>query len=564
MWKRWIQSMKKKTAGTTLVELIVTFALIGIFMTAASFMLSSTLNLFARMQATYSAVTVSDLLLDKIAGEIAAAREPQMDKNDEAIGDGYYFWMAADEKSEWITMWNRSKSPLAIYAEPDPKNSEEGRVLCLKYYETVRGNASVSREGTTIKTPEINWHFDENVYMGYRITEDGLTFTREDPENHPNVIRIDLEIRNERTGFTYQTSRYAESYNYEFKLDQVHKYMGVRSVGVADRMPVTAEEFWIEKSEKNPEEVPGEGGEEEESPPVVEQFVNYTILFQNMKKQTLAPSETREGVVGTFVEVTTKAMDETNGVEWVYPPQIAYYTYDKEGSLTSMKLDADEENNRLLLCYRPSDEDPVPITIINRNRETEEILGERTEYHKIESQVSLVPEVLDGYECVSEALSITVGTDTMGPYYFDYEPVQDENSITVTDSDGRKHVLTVSKNWTELREDAAKKGVQFSKTEMMSDESGFYIIINGPYFGTDVGGKTLAEVATSKQSHMIKITKDTKIFTESDLIWKDGHKVWPDVYPQRGELAFYKNKYYIAQGPNQNDMPPNGVWIALP
>ena len=61
MWRqRWSKVWKEKS-GITLVELIVAFALIGLFMTAASFVLTSSLRLFTRMQSVSSAVTVRDV-----------------------------------------------------------------------------------------------------------------------------------------------------------------------------------------------------------------------------------------------------------------------------------------------------------------------------------------------------------------------------------------------------------------------------------------------------------------------------------------------------------------------
>ena len=259
MWKQKLLAFRKKTAGVTLVELIVTFALIGMFMTAASFMLTSSLRLFIQLQSVSGAVTVSDVLLDKIAGEIAAAKEPDMDNSDAAFDyGGYYIWMEKDDGSQWMTLWNRSGSPMAIYADG-------GGELCLKYYETVRGKVGAEVTDDSLTVPEMDWHFDHGVYMGYRITEGGLTFTREDPENHPNVIRIDLEIHNEKSGFTYRASRYAECYNYKFTETQVKKYLCVRPG--EPEMPEKAVDFVIRKVEN--------GGGEAEKPDTSEKPDGY-------------------------------------------------------------------------------------------------------------------------------------------------------------------------------------------------------------------------------------------------------------------------------------------------
>lgn len=283
MWKTWIKAQKKMTAGTTLVELITTFALIGIFMAAASLMLASSLRMFTRMQATANAVTVSDLLLDKIAGEITAARAP--DKN----GQGYYFWLEKNDGSPWVVMQNRTGSPIAILAVP---TADGGNELCIRYYETVKGSAYESEN--VRKVPEMDWHFDKNVYMGYRITDGGLKFSYKDPEGngtygtHPNVVRIDMEIEHIKTHFKFKAARYAESYNYDFDLEKVKKYMGVtRAENLAEgELPGKAVDFMIKKEEPGP---PGPGPGPDKGGPV-------TVTDSTGRKHTLYPNESWEEI----------------------------------------------------------------------------------------------------------------------------------------------------------------------------------------------------------------------------------------------------------------------------
>ena len=227
----WNQIMTLRAArrGTTLVELIVTFALIGIFMTAAAMVLTSSLSAFTRMTALGRAETVSDLLLDKIVGEISAANLPKQNY-------GYSFCMEQNDGSPWVAFDNRSSSKIAIYAsesspeEQIPSELGEGQ-LFIKYYKGAAGS-------NTKAVREINWHFDSQVYMGYKIA--GLTFRREDKENHPNVIRIDLKLKNDRTGFEYETFRYARCYNYD---PAVANSFSIRKDKGESGLPETAEVF---------------------------------------------------------------------------------------------------------------------------------------------------------------------------------------------------------------------------------------------------------------------------------------------------------------------------------
>lgn len=233
MIKKYLKAVRD-SSGLTLVELIVTFALIGMFMTAATFVLSNSLRMFQRMESTSKAVTVSDLLLDKISGEIAAA-----DVDTKDVRGEYYFWLgggADDPEStgaSWVAFCNRSKSPISIY--------ESGGRLIIKYY-AVTDEDKVGESVKPVK--EIDWKFDDNVYMGFKIKS--LTFSRPQPNSHPNVICIDLVLENERSGFVYSTYRYAGNYNY----DGISTGITIRNDG-KNELPSEAVEFAIKTDEGN-------------------------------------------------------------------------------------------------------------------------------------------------------------------------------------------------------------------------------------------------------------------------------------------------------------------------
>lgn len=212
MWKfrRMMIGRKwKDCSGMTLTELIVTFALMGIFMAAATFMITSSLRMFTRTKHTANAVIVSNLLLDKITGEISSAVLPAEGKN------GYYFWLEDSGKSGWVAFESRTRNPTAMYVS-------DGKLFLRDYNDLT----------------ETDWHFDDKVYMGYRIAK--LSFSQPEPVGHANVIKVDLELRHDRTGFTYHAKQYAKNYNF----DPASDYICARSDG-ARGMPVEAEEFEI-------------------------------------------------------------------------------------------------------------------------------------------------------------------------------------------------------------------------------------------------------------------------------------------------------------------------------
>lgn len=70
----WIWKKLQNKKGFTLIELIVTFVLIGIFMVSATAVMSSFMHVFARVKSISSAQNVADVLLTKAAGELSGGQ----------------------------------------------------------------------------------------------------------------------------------------------------------------------------------------------------------------------------------------------------------------------------------------------------------------------------------------------------------------------------------------------------------------------------------------------------------------------------------------------------------
>ena len=58
--------------GVTLTEMIITFALVGIFMAAAVSVITSAVITHSELTASMYAQSVGEMLLDKLTGELAA------------------------------------------------------------------------------------------------------------------------------------------------------------------------------------------------------------------------------------------------------------------------------------------------------------------------------------------------------------------------------------------------------------------------------------------------------------------------------------------------------------
>lgn len=149
-------TLKKNNKGTTLTEMIVTFALTGIFLVAAAGILSSAVLIHGQLTATMNAQNVGEMLLDKITGEMSSK------KGEVLVQDGLL---------------------VIHYVEP----ATEG----------LTGNQTNQRV----------WKLDEKAYMGFRISDLQMVSL-----NDEDVIEVTLKIKNLKTGFEYTISKCTRCY----------------------------------------------------------------------------------------------------------------------------------------------------------------------------------------------------------------------------------------------------------------------------------------------------------------------------------------------------------------
>lgn len=175
------RKLSNDNRGMTLAELIVTFALMGIFLTAVATVISSSVLIHSELTGTMYAQSISETLLDKITGELAAAKPVgsramvvgKVLKEGEDIGGGVSFY------------------------------DREGKKACF-----------MVEDGLLVMESDHDWEMDDRAYMGYRITE--LQVNR---LNDKNVLEVVLTIQNLKTGFTYTASKTVQSYNFETEKD---------------------------------------------------------------------------------------------------------------------------------------------------------------------------------------------------------------------------------------------------------------------------------------------------------------------------------------------------------
>lgn len=190
--KKRVQQKLQSRDGMTLVELIVTFALLGILMAAAIATLSPAANVFQKVSAMSRGQSVSSILLDKIGSEIETATGNvciSADGVNNTTGEG-----------NWISYMDKQGQEVVIYSAKEPHDSSGSgeKYLQLRYNKTVQ-----LKEG-------IDWNYSKSTYMNEAIQH--LVFQR---VGGTNQVRIKLKLYNTRTETTYERTRVVEC----FKLD---------------------------------------------------------------------------------------------------------------------------------------------------------------------------------------------------------------------------------------------------------------------------------------------------------------------------------------------------------
>lgn len=175
--KKLLQSKE----GMTLVELMVTFLLLGILMTAAIATLSPAMNVMGRISNMSRAQGVADILMEKICGEVgSSAGQVQIGSSGDKIS-------YTDKKGRLVIMYAKEK---------------DGEKQLVLHYQ-----ASSISEGGVVAKKGVDWNFSKKTYMNQEIKK--LKFER---KNDTNLIKITLIVRNTKTSQTYKRSKIVECY----------------------------------------------------------------------------------------------------------------------------------------------------------------------------------------------------------------------------------------------------------------------------------------------------------------------------------------------------------------
>lgn len=185
----------------TLVELVVTFALLGIFLVAASGVISYVIRIYYQTSGSANGLQVSTMISNKIVGQIEGAsvtKTPKVTKN-VIVSEG---GISIDS----IYLVDKTGSKITISASPQKyaDGTQEGMYMNIHYDEVM--------EHSTIKYKAVDWRFDAKAYMGYIVKE--LKFDDPGSDYPDNVLKMTLVLHSDRYG-DYTSTNYIKCVNVE-------------------------------------------------------------------------------------------------------------------------------------------------------------------------------------------------------------------------------------------------------------------------------------------------------------------------------------------------------------
>lgn len=202
--RKQVKPFRKKlnNKGVTLAEMLVTFILLGIFMVAATRVISYTVGIYYATKGNTNGYQVSNMLYDKLSGEIENAVALKGE-------------IPTVSENGTINLQNKDNNRITIGLTDE--DSDGRKYLRITYAPTTYQGA---------KYNEVDWLYDPKVYLGYDITE--LKF--EDPNKDsagneikdsngelyydPNIIRMILVVNSPRYG-EFKSTYYLKCYNCE-------------------------------------------------------------------------------------------------------------------------------------------------------------------------------------------------------------------------------------------------------------------------------------------------------------------------------------------------------------
>lgn len=204
--------------GMTMVELIVTFAILSIFMVATTMIMSSIVTLYFNEKEVTNSMEVVQFIQTKITGELEnadASATTSVNFLASAEGGEYRNDGAIYIGSNSIEFTNKQGSHVTISTV---ENSSNGKYYFNEHFEGVSGgttiNPETNEEEPIMAVDAVDWQFDMKSYLGYSI--ESLTFKKAelvDSAFGSNIIQVNLTIVS-KNGKSFDSVFYVDCYKF--------------------------------------------------------------------------------------------------------------------------------------------------------------------------------------------------------------------------------------------------------------------------------------------------------------------------------------------------------------
>ena len=203
----------KNNHGSTLIEMIVCFALLAIFMVCASMIISTITAMYYEIKGEIYSREVSDIVMEKIASEIDGA------EYHEGLGAASNnATISGDNKT--ITLYDKTGTKVSL-------TSSEDKGIIIKYHAyTYRMNGNKVEDKSRDET---DWYFDKAMYNGFIVKDiqfykggasstidpdiaDDYNISSDLSSYGEEIILVLLKMESDRYG-TYYYHRFIRMYN---------------------------------------------------------------------------------------------------------------------------------------------------------------------------------------------------------------------------------------------------------------------------------------------------------------------------------------------------------------
>lgn len=168
-------------AGFTLTEMIVAFALLALFMVAATRVISYTVNIYHAAKGSTNGYEVATMISNKVVGMIEEATGPY---STGAAGEVVKEGPSVEAGGKGIKFCDANNRNVTIGINSD------------NYIEIVY--AAVTAGDPANNVGEIKWTFDENAYMGYIVND--ISFSSPGAGYPENVVKMTLVLHSDKYG----------------------------------------------------------------------------------------------------------------------------------------------------------------------------------------------------------------------------------------------------------------------------------------------------------------------------------------------------------------------------